>query len=104
MRSTAQKRGGNSLPTSGAAVAPTAPSKERSNAYTAERSCSGTISANIALLLVPDLPNPTPMAHQHSNKKKNLQKCFFRHHYAKTESTRQTKTSRQEKNATTSVS
>ncbi len=44
-------------PTSGAAVAPTAPSKERSNAYTADRSCSGTISANIALLFVPDLRN-----------------------------------------------
>ncbi len=32
-----------------------APSKERSNAYTTERSCSGTISANIALLAEPHL-------------------------------------------------
>jgi len=42
-------------PTSGAPVAPMAPSNERSKAYTADRSCSGTISANIALLFVPDL-------------------------------------------------
>lgn len=40
-------------------MAPTAPSKERSKAYTAERSCSGTISANIALLFVPDLHSNT---------------------------------------------
>ena len=46
-------RGG--LPTRGAAQAATAPSKERSKAYTVERSCSGTMSANIALLLLPHL-------------------------------------------------
>ena len=50
-------------PTRGAAVAPTAPSKERSKAYTALRSCSGTISANMAELLVPLLHSTAP-AHE----------------------------------------
>ena len=44
-----------SLPTRGAAHAATAPSKDRSKAYTVERRCSGTMSANIALLLLPHL-------------------------------------------------
>lgn len=42
-------------PTKGAAHAATPPSKERSKAYTVLRSSSGTISANMALLLDPHL-------------------------------------------------
>ena len=49
------------LPTSGMAQAATPPSNDLSNAYTVDLSSSGTMSANMALLLDPHLAEQTPV-------------------------------------------